>query len=165
MFSTKRLVICDVKQNKSHIKVKRVPRFLTDSLPMKVTGHSCIGFQIRKLNLLEKYFWRTSKTSCLFMATRASTSSSNVKSGSHFSMLLNNNLVGLLLSSVGSKILHFSGGILSALARCLQWWVESSFNMSVIRSSRSESSRMSLTGPSPSNVKQTVSKKESLKIP
>ena len=56
MFSTKRLVICDVKQNKSRIKVKRVPRFLTDSLPMKVTGHSCIGFQIRKLNLLEKYF-------------------------------------------------------------------------------------------------------------
>ena len=105
----------------------------------------------KNFNLLEKYFWRTFKISCLFIATRAKTSSSNVKSGSQFSILLNSSLVGLLLfSSVGSKILHFSWGILSSLARCRQWGAGgSSFRRSVIWSSKSESSRISLTGSSP----------------
>lgn len=109
---------------------------------------------VHNFNSLEKYFWRTSKTSCLFIATSARTSSSNVRSGSQFSILLNSSLVGLLESSVGSKILHLSFGILSSFARCLQCGEGgSSFSKSVIWSSKSESSRMSFTGSSPEKCK------------
>ena len=45
MFS-KRLVICDVKQNKFPIKVKRVLSFLTDNLPVNVPGTHAQDFKL-----------------------------------------------------------------------------------------------------------------------